>query len=203
MAYSADINTAENHQSINISGVEIKIIRKNIKNIYLRIKPPFGEAVITAPQHVSLAKLAEFAASREQWIRKSQQKIANADPKKFKKEDKFGNKKYWSDERKSAAEAKLAAIAGPIAEKYAPIVGKKPSSIKYRLMKTRWGSCTHSTGAIRLNLELANMSEDLIEYVVLHEMTHLWECNHGEGFKRRLSLYLPDWKERKKRLNSF
>ena len=72
-----------------------------------------------------------------------------------------------------------------------------------RRMKTRWGSCTPSTGRIRLNLALAFVPEDLLEYVLVHELTHLYERGHGEGFRNRISGYLPDWRQKRRALNSY
>jgi predicted metal-dependent hydrolase len=47
-------------------------------------------------------------------------------------------------------------------------------------MKTKWGSCNHKSGTIRLNTELVKKPKDLVEYVVVHEMAHLIEPMHNE-----------------------
>jgi len=70
--------------------------------------------------------------------------------------------------------------------KWGPIVGRTPTHITLRLMSSRWGSCTPKTGRIRLNLQLGLMAPRFLEYVLVHEMTHLWENGHGEGFQRRI-----------------
>ena len=41
----------------------------------------------------------------------------------------------------------------------------------------------------------------LLEYVLVHEMTHLWESGHGAGFQRRMTAYLPGWKTLRRDLN--
>ena len=63
------------------------------------------------------------------------------------------------------------------------------------------GSCTPKTGRIRLNLQLGLMDPRFLEYVLVHEMTHLWENGHGEGFQRRMSAYLPQWRQLRRELN--
>ena len=50
-------------------------------------------------------------------------------------------------------------------------------------MKTKWGSCNHRAGNIRLNTELVKKPKDLLEYVVVHEMVHLLEPTHSERFQ--------------------
>jgi predicted metal-dependent hydrolase len=69
-------------------------------------------------------------------------------------------------------------------------------------MKTKWGSCNHSAGNIRLNTELAKKPKDLLEYVVVHEMVHLLEPSHNERFLSVLGLHWPQWRESRAELNS-
>lgn len=72
--------------------------------------------------------------------------------------------------------------------------------LKIRAMKTRWGSCS-SKGSVSLNLRLIHEPLDLIDYVVLHELCHLKELNHSPRFWKLMDSVLPDWRERRKRLN--
>lgn len=62
---------------IEIGGVEIDIVYKNIKNIHLRILPPDGKVRITTPVRISSETLFSFVQSRIDWIKKNQQKIIN------------------------------------------------------------------------------------------------------------------------------
>lgn len=80
---------------------------------------------------------------------------------------------------------------------YAGIVGKVPGVIRYRRMSSRWGSCNTRTGAITLNLALAERPVEALESVVVHELVHLRERGHGAGFKAWMNLVLPDWQERR------
>lgn len=86
----------------------------------------------------------------------------------------------------------------PLVEEYAIA---KPV-IKIRNMKTIWGSCTPSGNSIRLNLQLMKADEDCIEQVVLHELLHFRYPNHGKAFYAQMYRLMPDWKERKQRLES-
>lgn len=72
--------------------------------------------------------------------------------------------------------------------------------VHIRNMKTRWGSCKPSDTLITLNLQLIKTDIQCIEQVVLHELIHFIEQNHGERFYKQLEKYMPDWKERKQRL---
>lgn len=68
-------------------------------------------------------------------------------------------------------------------------------------MKTKWGSCNHRAGTIRLNTELVKKPKDLLEYVVVHEMLHFVEPTHSERFVALLSKHYPSWREARAELN--
>jgi predicted metal-dependent hydrolase len=68
-------------------------------------------------------------------------------------------------------------------------------------MKTKWGSCNHEAGHIRLNTELVKKPKDLIEYVVVHEMLHLIEPTHSDRFISLLNDNFSTWREARVELN--
>lgn len=71
-----------------------------------------------------------------------------------------------------------------------------------RKMKTLWGSCSKHLNKITLNEYLLKADIRCIEYVVFHELTHLIYNAHNKDFYDFLTIYMPDWKERKKRLDT-
>lgn len=68
-------------------------------------------------------------------------------------------------------------------------------------MKTKWGSCNHRAGHIRLNTELVKKPKDLLEYVIVHEMVHLIEPTHSDRFIALLEKHYPTWLEARAELN--
>ena len=73
-------------------------------------------------------------------------------------------------------------------------VGRRATHITVRRMKTRWGSCTTSTGRIRINTALAECPPECTRTVLTHELCHLRVRNHGPEFKALMDLCCPDWR---------
>lgn len=73
-------------------------------------------------------------------------------------------------------------------------------SLKLRKMRTRWGVCNTKKYTITLNTELLKKDISLIDYVIIHEMTHFFEPNHGKHFWELVGMAIPDYKERRKKL---
>jgi predicted metal-dependent hydrolase len=74
--------------------------------------------------------------------------------------------------------------------------------LKLRQMRRRWGSCSRF-GVITLNVDLVRLPVELIDYVVMHELCHLFEFNHSPRFYRLQALAVPEWREREAWLKRF
>ncbi len=73
--------------------------------------------------------------------------------------------------------------------------------LRIKALQARWGSCTAS-GIITLNLKLMQVAKPYIDYVIVHELCHLIEHNHSKRFYALLDHILPDWRERRQKLNA-
>jgi predicted metal-dependent hydrolase len=75
--------------------------------------------------------------------------------------------------------------------------------IKFKKMKSRWGSCNKGTGVVCFSSHLASLPTALIELVVVHELAHLIQADHSRQFYALLSKLLPDHEERRKALKGY
>lgn len=73
-------------------------------------------------------------------------------------------------------------------------------TLKLRKMRTRWGVCNIKQNTITLNTELLKKELSLIDYVIIHEMTHFFESNHSKKFWNLVSMAIPDYKAKRKKL---
>jgi predicted metal-dependent hydrolase len=78
-------------------------------------------------------------------------------------------------------------------------VGARPSRVDVREIG-KWGYCTRR-GRLSFSWQLAALPEELREYLVLHELTHLVEFNHSAAFRRKLKAVCPDFQKREKELD--
>lgn len=85
--------------------------------------------------------------------------------------------------------------------RWEPAVGRCVAEWGVRKMKTRWGSCNSRAGRIWLNLELAKRPPECLEYVVVHEMAHLIEANHGPRFYALMDRLMPEWRTHREALD--
>ena len=89
-----------------------------------------------------------------------------------------------------------------ISIKYEDIMGLKASQYRIKNMKTRWGTCNINKKRIWINLQLVQKDIDCLEYIIVHELTHLVEKNHNKRFYNIVEKYCPNYKQIQRKLNS-
>lgn len=85
--------------------------------------------------------------------------------------------------------------------KWEPILGVKVERAFVQKMKTRWGSCNPGSRSIRINTELAKKPLGCLEYIVVHEMTHLLVRHHDDQFRGLMDKHLPNRRMLRQTLN--
>ena len=102
--------------------------------------------------------------------------------------------KWYREQLKAAMPALLL--------KWVPITGVEPGHIYVQKMKTKWGSCNPVNRSIRLNTDLAKKSPCYLEYILVHELTHLIEKTHNNHFTELMDQFMPQWRDYRQMLNT-
>jgi predicted metal-dependent hydrolase len=104
---------------------------------------------------------------------------------------------WYTEHAKAMFESRLAYCL----ERCASLKLESTPHLLVRSMKRRWGSCTRK-GTITLNTDLVKTPVHCIDYVIVHELCHLKIHDHSPAFYRLLSRLMPDWSQKKARLDS-
>lgn len=81
-------------------------------------------------------------------------------------------------------------------------LGVQPDSIHFRKMRTKWGSCS-CRAKLNFNTHMRYLPEEMIEYIVYHEMVHLIEMNHGPRFWNYIRARFKDHKDHEEQLSGY
>ncbi len=179
---------------ITVEDIPITVTKKRMKHMYLRIKKEDGSVCISAPHQVSRERIYRFAAERIDWIRTYQEKYKRESQEREEKPELTpAELKLRKEDLKRRVEE--------LVKKWEPVMQVGVSGITIRQMKTRWGSCNVRTCHININLALDEMPEACLEYVVVHEMTHILEPSHNAVFWGYMTQFYPAWKQVRSYLN--
>ncbi len=85
---------------------------------------------------------------------------------------------------------------------YARTARVKPGAIRVRDMGRRWGTCDSGGGVLSFHWQSVLLPAPMVDYIVVHELMHLHEPNHGPRFWGRVEAVLPDWRERRRWLRT-
>lgn len=112
----------------------------------------------------------------------------------------------WSSERKQEFldawyRAQIRAAVPELLARWEPVLGVKVRRVFVQRMRTKWGSCSRETAAIRLNTDLAKKPPECLEYIVVHEMAHLIEPTHNSRFIALMDHLMPNWRFYRQLLN--
>ena len=150
---------------------------------------PGGEVVVTVPPwRATLAQGAAFLASKWEWVLRTRER-SKAIPPPVVREP--------APEEVSA----LVSLLGELHALWCARLGEADVEWKLRRMKSRWGVCNFAKRQVTYARMLAAKSREEVEYVVVHELTHLKAHGHGPDFKALMDVRLPDWRSRRRRLN--
>jgi predicted metal-dependent hydrolase len=165
------------------------VTRKPVKYTRIRVSPPDGRVTVSAPRSVSEAEIAAFVAEKAAWIARTQRRITETprpmDPEPVPEH----------------LRAELRERIGPLMDYWADRMGTAQPTYAVRKMRSRWGTCNVQRRHVTIALELARRDDELLEYVIVHELAHLFEAGHGPAFYAIMDRYLPEWRALRKRLN--
>ena len=170
---------------------EITLIRSRLKSLVIEITPEL-QVVVRAPARMPVREINAFVQEKDGWIRAHLQRMAE----KRRLREQYREPALSEEELQELATQAMKLIPQKV-RYYAPIIGVTYGRITIRNQRTRWGSCS-GKGNLNFNCLLLLMPEEVLDYVVVHELCHRKEMNHSARFWAEVEKILPDYRQRRK-----
>lgn len=170
---------------------EITLIRSRRKSLAIEITPEL-QVVVRAPAQMPVREINAFVQEKDDWIRAHLQRMAE----KKRLREQCREQALSKEELQELAAQAMKLIPQKV-RYYAPIIGVTYGRITIRNQRTRWGSCS-GKGNLNFNCLLLLMPEEVLDYVVVHELCHRKEMNHSARFWEEVEKILPDYRQRRK-----
>ena len=168
----------------NTNEVQFNIVYSNRKTIAIELT--MNEIIVRVPKGMSQYQIDSFIDKKRSWIEKHLEKIQKQ-KMELEQLDPF-----TVDEIKELAQKALDVIPDRV-EKYASLVGVDYGRISIRNQRSRWGSCS-SKGNLNFNCLLMLFSDEIIDYVVVHELCHRKYMNHSAEFYTEVERVFPEYR---------
>lgn len=209
--------------SYNGISYPIKVIKKDNKNTYLRVKN--GEIIVTTtyftPQIIVNKLIKDNETSLIKMIEIDQKKCSKTDDInklslfQLDFEIVYGSEKMniinntiYVKDKKNLDKFILKYINKTFSEHLDYWYNKFEEDIpfpnlKIRKMTSRWGVCNLKNNNVTLNYELHNYDLTCLDYVIVHELSHFQNPNHSASFWKQVGKYYPDYKGARKKLREY
>ena len=167
--------------------IDYELIRRDVKNPRLEFRE--RELYIIVPRN--FMEHEKIIRKHQRWIYNRYSRMQNI--QKFEQDIELVTGRSV-DELKSLVHKCVTTIENEL--------GVKPENVRFRKMRTKWGSCS-SKGNLNFNTFMQYLPDEMVEYIVHHEMVHLIELNHSPKFWNHVKKRYPKYKESETRLAAY
>lgn len=170
---------------INDDDLKLNVIYSNRKTISIELYA--NSILVHAPKNMNSDEIKAFLDKKQSWIEKHLSKM------QARQEALEQLQPFTMDEIRELADKAVVVIPERV-KKYASIVGVDYGRITIRNQRSRWGSCS-SKGNLNFNCLLMLFSDEVIDYVVVHELCHRKHMNHSAAFYAEVERVFPEYRK--------
>lgn len=176
-----------------LTSIEYSVrVSPRAKHLRIAIYPD-SRVVVTLPLRFRNPKFAKkFVKAKQAWILKSLSRFKGMKGKTFLK----SGKRDYAERKKEAL-----ALAKTKVEYWSKVYNIPVAGVTVRNQKTRWGSASKK-GRLNFNYNIVKLREELVDYLVVHELCHLKEFNHSKKFWGLVAQATPEYKKLRKELKT-
>lgn len=175
--------------------IRVQVIRSGRKSLGLEVRPD-GTVLARIPARLSDRELKAFIEKQKDWILKKVDQV---------KKRADARTKIQVPSVDALSDAEIQKIKDKIADRvkyYCAVMQVTVGHITIRNQKTRWGSCSNA-GNVNFNYQLYYLPDELLDYVVVHELAHRRHMNHSKEFWSEVERYCPDYRVSRKQLKEY
>lgn len=172
--------------------IPYELIRSARKTIALEINKD-GALIVRAPNRCRKSDIEAFLAEKQGWILEKQDEMRR---RRSQLEKRREEQPEWSENDYIKARRLARAVFEQKVSLYASLMKVSYGRISIRDQKTRWGSCS-SDGNLNFNWRLILAPEEVLDYVVIHELAHRREMNHSKRFWDQVAAVMPDYRKQR------
>lgn len=166
--------------------IEYQLVRSRRKTLAIQIDKD-GQVIVRAPLACSRQVIETFLKEKQGWILKKSGEL------KSRAQERLMEPSFSDEERRELAQ-KAGEVLARRTSYFAKKMGVTYGRITIRDQKTRWGSCS-GRGNLNFNWRLILMPENVLDYVVVHELAHRREMNHSSRFYQVVESVIPEYRE--------
>ena len=175
--------------------IRISVIRSARKSLGLEVWDA-NTVLARIPTRVSDRELKAFVENHRSWILEKTEVMAEREEKR--KSTPAPQPELLSKTDRMKIQLKI----GKRVRHYCEAMGVTVGYVTVKNQKTRWGSCS-AKGNVNFNYQLAFLPDELLDYVVIHELAHRRHMNHSRAFWAEVEKYCPDYLERREQLKEY
>ena len=164
-------------------------LRSRRRTVSVEIKED-ATILVRAPKWMSVYEIERFVNANTDWIKKHVEKV------RLRNEKAQNIQPIDNEELKRLGKAAVVIIPGKVRH-YANILGVTYGRITIRNQKTLWGSCS-AKGNLSFNCLLMKAPDEVIDYVIVHELCHRIYMNHSRKFWEKVASVIPGYKKYRK-----
>ncbi len=169
--------------------IQVRKVRR-AKRLTLRLITPV-QVNVTVPYFVSFKQAHDFVLTKTDWIYKTAKQLSQ-----------IAKRTLIDDHGLAVHKEDAKQLITSIIEKHHTTYPFMYKKVFVKNLRSRWGSCS-SAKNLNFNYRIVFLPERLAEYVVVHELCHLKEMNHGPGFWKLVAQIFPDYKHLRKQLREY
>ena len=182
-------------EAAGLGEIRISVIRSARKSLGLEVRDA-NTVLARIPTRVSDRELKAFVENHRSWILEKTEVMAEREEKR--KSTPAPPPELLSKTDRMKIQLKIGKRVRHYCEKMGVTVGY----VTVKNQKTRWGSCS-AKGNVNFNYQLAFLPDELLDYVVIHELAHRRHMNHSRAFWAEVEKYCPDYLERREQLKEY